>query len=111
MPENENIGAGMSGKDIGAELYEKWLGGDETAFDKIMDIYHDALIFFVYGTVKNFADAEDIAADAFAELIVHKKQILLRLLAENLSFLRRKKQGNRQTAKTKALCRLRYKRK
>lgn len=28
MPENENIGAGMSGKDIGAELYEKWLGGE-----------------------------------------------------------------------------------
>ena len=26
MLENENIGAGMSGKDIGAELYEKWLG-------------------------------------------------------------------------------------
>lgn len=64
----------MSGKDIGAELYEKWLGGDETAFDKIMDIYHDALIFFVYGTVKNFADAEDVAADAFAELIVHKNR-------------------------------------
>lgn len=38
MPENEYIGAGTSGKDIGAELYEKWLGGDETAFDKIMDI-------------------------------------------------------------------------
>ena len=74
MPKNENIGAGMSEKDIGAELYEKWLGGEETAFDKIIDIYHDGLIFFVYGTLKNFADAEDIAADTFAELIVHKNR-------------------------------------
>ena len=74
MPENEYIGAGTSGTDIGAELYEKWLGGDETAFDKIMEIYHDGLIFFVYGTLKNFADAEDIAADTFAELIVHKNR-------------------------------------
>lgn len=65
MPENEYIGA---------ELYEKWLDGEETAFDKIIDIYHDGLIFFVYGTLKNFADAEDVAADVFAELIVHKNR-------------------------------------
>lgn len=74
MPENENIGVGASARDIGAELYKKWLGGDEAAFDKIMEIYHDGLIFFVYGMLKNFADAEDIAADAFAELIIHKNR-------------------------------------
>lgn len=74
MSEDKNIGAGTSEKDIGAELYKKWLCGDGAAFDKIIEIYHDALIFFAYGIVKNFADAEDIASDVFADVIVHPKR-------------------------------------
>lgn len=74
MPEDENINTGAISCDAGADLYRRWLGGDGTAFDKIIEVYHDALIFFVYGTVKNFADAEDIAADVFADLIVHPKR-------------------------------------
>ena len=43
MPENENIGAGMSGKDIGAELYEKWLGGDEIYIYRWHEMYNAAI--------------------------------------------------------------------
>ncbi len=74
MPEDKNINADATSRDVGADLYRKWLGGDGTAFDKIIEIYHDALIFFAYGIVKNFADAEDIAADVFADVIVHPKR-------------------------------------
>lgn len=74
MPEDENMNAGAASRDAGADLYRKWLCGDGKAFDKIIEIYHDALIFFAYGTVKNFADAEDIAADVFADVIVHPRR-------------------------------------
>ncbi len=58
--------------DNGAENYRRFLDGDRTAFDDIVSEYHDNLIFFIYGTVKNIATAEDIAADVFMELIVHR---------------------------------------
>lgn len=45
MPEDENINTGAISCDAGADLYRRWLGGDGTAFDKIIEIYHDALIF------------------------------------------------------------------
>lgn len=58
--------------DNGAENYRRFLEGDRAAFDDIVNEYHDNLIFFIYGTVKNITTAEDIAADVFMELIVHK---------------------------------------
>ena len=62
-----------SGKfDKGAELYRRYLDGDRSAFDGIMEMYHDQLIHFIFGMVHNIADAEDIAADVFCELIVHR---------------------------------------
>ena len=58
--------------DNGQESYRRFLGGDRDAFDDLVNEYHDNLIFFIYGSVKNITVAEDIAADVFMELIVHK---------------------------------------
>lgn len=58
--------------DYGAELYRRYLNGDKDAFEQIMENYHDQLIHFIFGIVHNLADAEDIAADVFCDLIVHK---------------------------------------
>lgn len=58
--------------DNGQESYRRFLGGDRDAFDDLVNEYHDNLIFFIYGLVKNITAAEDIAADVFMELIVHK---------------------------------------
>ncbi len=58
--------------DNGAESYRRFLDGDRGAFDDLVNEYHDNLIFFIYGSVKNITVAEDIAADVFMELIVHK---------------------------------------
>ncbi|MGM9663485.1 MAG: RNA polymerase sigma factor [Eubacteriales bacterium] len=58
--------------DNGQESYRRFLGGDRDAFDNLVNEYHDNLIFFIYGLVKNITAAEDIAADVFMELIVHK---------------------------------------
>lgn len=65
--------SGEQGKgDYGSELYRRYIDGDKDAFEQIMESYHDGLIHFIFGIVHNLADAEDIAADVFCDLIVHK---------------------------------------
>lgn len=60
--------------DIGASCYRRFLDGDESGFDELIHLYHDNLIYFIHRYVKNFEAAEDLAADTFMELIVHKKR-------------------------------------
>ena len=51
------------------EAFRKYLEGDKSAFSYLIDQFHDPLIFFINGIVKDPNTAEDIAADCFAELI------------------------------------------
>ncbi len=60
----------------GAECYRRYINGDEQAFDELMDAYHDGLILFINKTVGNYSVAEELAADTFVELIIHKKRFL-----------------------------------
>ncbi len=53
------------------ECYREYLSGDKEAFSDVMDLFRENLIFFINGYVKNEDTAEEIAADCFAELIVH----------------------------------------
>ena len=56
---------------IAEDCYQRYLNGDKAAFSDIIDIYRENLIFFINGYVKNEDTAEELAADCFAELIVH----------------------------------------
>ncbi len=58
--------------DFGALCYRRFLDGDESGFDEILRLYHDSLIFFINRFVNNYETAEDLAADTFMELLVHK---------------------------------------
>lgn len=60
--------------DNGEFYYRRFLDGDKDAFGQIIDIYRESLIFFINRTVNNLDTAEDIAADSFAELIIHKNR-------------------------------------
>lgn len=60
--------------DNGEFYYRRFLDGDKDAFSQIIDIYRESLIFFINRTVNNLDIAEDIAADSFAELIIHKNR-------------------------------------
>ena len=60
----------------GAECYRRYINGDEKAFDELMDFYHDGLILFINKIVGNYAVAEELAADCFVELLIHKKRFL-----------------------------------
>ena len=55
--------------DNGASSYRRFLAGDEAAFDELLDLYKDSLIFFLCRYVGCVAIAEEIAADTFALLI------------------------------------------
>ena len=58
--------------DNGASSYRRYLNGDEKAFDYLVKEYYGPLVRFLTGYVREPAVAEDIAMDAFADLIVHR---------------------------------------
>ena len=58
--------------DNGASSYRRFLDGDESAFGDIMKELFRGLVFFIDGFVHDTHAAEDIAIDAFSDLIVHK---------------------------------------
>ena len=60
--------------DNGASSYRRFLDGDKNAFDEILDLYRESLIFFINRFVHNLDTAEDLAADSFAELLVNPKR-------------------------------------
>lgn len=60
--------------DNGASSYHRFLEGDESAFDDILDLYQDNLIFFINRYVNNLTVAEDLAENTFLELLIHKKR-------------------------------------
>lgn len=53
------------------ESYKHFISGDKNAFSNIINEYRDSLIFYINGIVHNEDTSEEIAADCFAELIVH----------------------------------------
>ena len=60
--------------DRGALLSARFLEGDESAFEEIMNEYRHGLMFFINRYVRNIEVAEDIAADVFAYLIFKPKK-------------------------------------
>lgn len=58
--------------DNGASSYRRYLSGDENAFREIVQEYFDGLVFFIERYVHDHAAAEDIALDAFTQLVVNK---------------------------------------
>lgn len=69
------------------EGYRRFLEGDQSALDDILELYQNSLIFFVHGIVKNWAAAEDIAADAFAALVLHPKRYNFRTSLKTYLFM------------------------
>ncbi len=58
--------------DNGASSYRRFLDGDESAFESIMQELFRGLVFFLHGYVHDIHAAEDLAIDTFSDLIVHK---------------------------------------
>ena len=84
----------------GEELYSRFRDGDDAAFDLILKLYYDGLIFFVTRYVRDVSSAEDIVIDTFLELLMHRSRYNFKVslktylytIARNksLNFLKRK---------------------
>lgn len=58
--------------DSGASSYHRFLEGDESGLEEIVEMYSDNLIFFINGFVNNLTVAEDLMTETFLALIVKK---------------------------------------
>lgn len=63
----------MSKKD-GWIQYNRYLDGDNSALEGLLDTYGDALVRFAYCFVGDAAQAEEIAEDAWATLIFRRRR-------------------------------------
>lgn len=57
--------------DRGEEYYLRFLSGDESGFDRLIELYRENLIFFLMRYLPTGEDAEDAAEDAFVSLLLH----------------------------------------
>ncbi len=73
--------------DNGASSYRRYLNGEEEAFDEIVKTLFDPLVFFVDRYVHDTAAAEDIAMDAFTDLVVHKHRYHFRVTLKTYLFM------------------------
>ncbi len=53
------------------QLYKRFVGGEEQAFDEILRLYRDTLTFFIDRIVRDTVVAEDIAVDVFTYVLLH----------------------------------------
>lgn len=56
------------------ELYQKYLKGDKTAFEKLVLKYKNSIIYFISRYTKNTQIAEDISQDVFVYILINKNQ-------------------------------------
>lgn len=90
--------------DRGAAYYRRYLDGDESAFDGIMDELFFGLVFFIDRYVRDVHAAEEIAMDAMTELFVHPDRYnfktalktYLYMIGKHLAFRYLKKKRKRQ---------------
>ena len=65
--------------DNGARSYRRFLDGDESAFDEIMKELFPGLVFFINRYLHDVSAAEDIAIDAFSDLVVYRHRYNFRV--------------------------------
>ena len=73
--------------DNGASSYRRFLDGDESAFDEIMRELFDNLVFFIDRYVHDVHAAEDIAIDAFSDLVVNKHRYNFKVTLKTYLFM------------------------
>ena len=73
--------------DNGACSYRRFLDGDESAFDEIMEQYFRNLVFFLDRYVHDVHAAEDLAMDVFSDLIVRRHRYNFRVPLKTYLFM------------------------
>ena len=73
--------------DNGASSYRRFLNGDEAAFDDLMEELFRGLVFFIDRYVHDTHAAEDIAIDAFSDLVVHRHRYNFKVSLKTYLFM------------------------
>ena len=73
--------------DNGASSYRRFLDGDESAFDEIMEDLFYKLVFFIDRYVHDVHTAEDIAIDALSDLVVYKHRYNFKVTLKTYLFM------------------------
>ncbi len=73
--------------DNGASSYRRYLNGEISAFHEIVKEYFDNLVFFIDRYVHDTAAAEDIALDAFTQLVVNKHRYNFQISLKTYLFM------------------------
>ncbi len=73
--------------DNGASSYRRFLDGDKSAFDEIMQELFHSLCFFINRYVGDVHTAEDIAIEVFSDLIVHKSRYNFKVSLKTYLFM------------------------
>ena len=73
--------------DNGASSYRRFLDGDESAFDEIVNELFRKLVFFVNGYVHDIHTAEDIAIDVFSDLIANRRKYNFKVTLKTYLFM------------------------
>ena len=73
--------------DHGASSYRRYLDGDEAAFEEIVREYFDNLVWFLDSYVHDLSAAEDIAIDAFTDLVVHRHRYNFKVTLKTYLFM------------------------
>ena len=62
--------------DNGASSYHRFLEGDESGLEELVEAYSDNLIFFINSFINNLTLSEDLMSDTFLELIIKKPRFI-----------------------------------
>ncbi len=73
--------------DQGAVCYKRFLEGQESAFDEIMELLFHRLVFFIDRYVQDPYEAEDLAIETMTELVVHPKKYRFTVSLKTYLFL------------------------
>ncbi len=73
--------------DNGASSYRRFLDGDESAFDDIVNELFHSLVFFIDRYVHDIYAAEDIAIDVFADLGIHRHRYNFKVTLKTYLFM------------------------
>ena len=77
----------MVTEDYGAASYRRFLEGDKSAPDEIMDRYFKNLVFFINGYLHDIHSSEDIALDVMSDLFVYRHRYNFKVSLKTYLFM------------------------
>ena len=64
----------MNDEILDKQLYQKFMWGNQQAFEELVQKYKNNIIYFISRYTKNIEAAEDISQDVFVYILLHKQK-------------------------------------